>query len=414
MKNLAALALGFLAVTGCAAEELELGSTTGESFEEFQARMYREPSTGFYVIDWDLKISSDEKLYQIWEAKQQGALAVYAAGGQDIVWNATQKKALTYCVSNTFGANKQKVIDSMTAATTQGWERFADVNFTHDTTQDANCTAQNTNVLFDINPVNSQGQYLARAFFPDDGRAARNVLIDNTAFDPQQTGNIPLANIVGHELGHVLGFRHEHIRPEANAAQCAEDNQYRGVTTYDAASVMHYPQCNGTSTTLAFTQKDKDGIALLYGQPGGNMPPTSQITFPANNATVAPTFQVSASIVDTDIAKADLLIDGVLVDTATTAPFVFQVTGLALGAHTLEVLATDEGGGTSTATVSITVANGGQTGEEPDPTNPANPDPSNPNAGPNDVVGGCFAGGSSTGLVMVLALGGLVIRRRRT
>ena len=119
--------------------------------------------------------------------------------------------------------------------------------------QDATCNAQNTNVVFDVNPVNANGQYLARSFFPNSPRAERNVLIDNTAFQPGGTGSVPLANILGHELGHTLGFRHEHIRPEANATQCVEDNQFRGLTTYDSASVMHYPQCNGTSTTLAFT-----------------------------------------------------------------------------------------------------------------------------------------------------------------
>ena len=53
--------------------------------------------------------------------------------------------------------------------------------------------------------------------------ADRNVLVDITAFDPQQTGGIPLGNIMAHELGHTLGFRHGHVRPEANAAESAED-----------------------------------------------------------------------------------------------------------------------------------------------------------------------------------------------
>ena len=81
----------------------------------------------------------------------------------------------------------------------------------------------------------------------------------------------PLAHILGHELGHVLGFRHEHTRPEA--ATCFEDNQWRPLTPYDSSSIMHYPQCNGTSSDLSFTAKDAQGVAALYGAPGGNPPP---------------------------------------------------------------------------------------------------------------------------------------------
>ncbi|MCX5741499.1 MAG: matrixin family metalloprotease [Proteobacteria bacterium] len=408
-KVLTAATLGLLAMTGCADSGDEYSSTAGKSFEEFKASVYREPGTGFYIVDWDYKLTSDAALHELWASMQQGQLAVYAQGGQDIVWSAAQVKALTYCVSDAFAGNKQKVIDAMAAATEQGWEKFANVNFTHDATQDANCTAANTNVMFDVNPVNSGGQYLARSFFPNDTRDVRNVLIDGDSFNPAATGNIPLGNILGHELGHVLGFRHEHIRPEANATQCAEDNNFRGVTTYDSASVMHYPQCNGTSTTLAFTQRDKDGVALIYGQPGGNMGPTAQFTFPADGATVAPTFQVQASIVDTDLVKADLYVDGALMDTVASSPFIFQVSALALGAHDLEIRATDMGGTTTIATVAVTVANGGQTGN---PDN--NPDPTNPNTTPpQDIVGGCSTGGSSGGLLLALALGGLVIRRRK-
>lgn len=71
------------------------------------------------------------------------------------------------------------------------------------------------------------------------------------------------ANTLGHELGHVLGFRHEHTRPESGT--CFEDNNWRPLTPYDSSSIMHYPQCNGSSDDLSMTSTDVAGVVALYG-----------------------------------------------------------------------------------------------------------------------------------------------------
>jgi serine protease len=252
---------------GCTEEAPATSTNQAPSWEEFRAGVYQETfEDGHFIVNGDVAIADEKQLYEFWESLQQGGLIVNRVGGSDDKWNDTQKLNLTYCISNGFGTNKTRMVNAMATATAK-WKSLGNISFTYVPAQDATCTASNTNVTFDVRQVTGQS-YLARAFFPSSPRSSRNVLVDTSSF-----GNVgwPLENILGHELGHTLGFRHEHTRPEAGT--CFEDNNWRPLTPYDSASIMHYPQCNGSSQNLNWTQRDADGIAALYGAPGGNPPP---------------------------------------------------------------------------------------------------------------------------------------------
>jgi len=264
MNRVVSTLAGLSLLAGCGGEVSKQdpeGVSQGLTYEQFRDELaVYEPEYGVYVANGDEAFEGEAQLREFYEASiKPGALAIYRTGGADVKWNASQAVNLTYCVSTKFGSNYSAVVNAMTSAA-GAWEAAARVNFIHLSQFDGDCTARQNGVLFDVNPVNSQ-QYLARAFFPNSSRRSRNVLIANSSF-----GNIKpwsLTGVLRHELGHTIGFRHEHTRPEAGT--CFEDNQWRALTPYDSSSVMHYPQCNGTNNgDLVLTSLDKSGAASAY------------------------------------------------------------------------------------------------------------------------------------------------------
>lgn len=244
----------------------------GLSFEDFEATVFKEPfEGGKYIVNGDTPIANRKQLREFFEKNvkphQTTRLVLHQVGGLDAKWNDQQKSKLSYCVSNSFGSRHASVIQQMNGATAE-WEKVSAVDFVHDSSQDASCNPSNNAVVFDVRPVNVDGEYLARAFFPNEPRSARNVLIDESSFQLPANEKLQLAGILRHELGHTLGFRHEHTRPESGT--CFEDRNWRPLTSYDAFSVMHYPQCNGQGDwSLNLTDRDRNATACLYGPAQG-------------------------------------------------------------------------------------------------------------------------------------------------
>lgn len=243
------------------------------SFEEFRAQTLFIEELGKFYVNGDTPILNEKLLREFWELNIQTSptdcgeavceFSVITVGGLDQIWSQAARHALSYCVSTAFGSRHASVVADMAAASAS-WSAVADLNFVYTPTEDQDCNAHNTRVLFDVRPVNAGGQFLAAAFFPNDPRAKRSLVIDPSSFQLDPNGNLTLRGILRHELGHTIGGRHEHTRPEAGT--CFEDANWRGVTNYDAFSVMHYPQCNGLGDwTLSLTARDQNGIACLYG-----------------------------------------------------------------------------------------------------------------------------------------------------
>jgi hypothetical protein len=124
---------------------------------------------------------------------------------------------------------------------------------------------------FAFGQFSAPGLY-AVAFFPNDTYERRWVHIGPATFvTPNDFDPI---GVLRHELGHVLGFRHEHIRPEAKPGPQVGEIQESWVvgsidgenlTDYDSQSVMHYPMSNGKRTMdFKLSDKDKASFRDLY------------------------------------------------------------------------------------------------------------------------------------------------------
>lgn len=234
-----------------------------------------------YIVEGDLLLDEDQiELYArqrealnmvqmvgliaITQPSQSDALVGIAQNGRIVRWHP--HTILTYCIlKNTFVSeqNYQLVRDNMRRAATE-WEQTCGVRFEHRAEFDNQSGTTNPGVLFMVRGFNADGNLIASAFFPNDSAKRRQILIDPSYF----VTHFDKVGVLRHELGHVLGFRHEHIRSGA-PPDCPDERLFGAtpLTAYDPKSVMHY-FCGGVgSKDLAITEVDRQGAQKVYGPP---------------------------------------------------------------------------------------------------------------------------------------------------
>ena len=185
--------------------------------------------------------------------------------GEDAYWRPGDR-AITYavdCASFPSAAACATVTQAMRAAT-RAWTdacTSCGLSFRQVTTTGTpvpNDSAAGPRFVVRYTPQNAG--YIAVAFFPGDPAFKRYVYVApsyfQTSFD--RTG------VLRHELGHVLGYRHEHIRDIAGCYY--EDNRWRPLTAYDPHSVMHYFCGSGGTMSLSLTASDRAGHRAFYGR----------------------------------------------------------------------------------------------------------------------------------------------------
>lgn len=172
--------------------------------------------------------------------------------------------------------NKREIIKTTLRTAMDDWEKICGVQFKE---------AQGSDKWDVVVYYGGATTRHARASFPDDLKH-QDIEIDEPFFS--DTAKYSQVGVLRHELGHILGFVHEHLNASkdcttdqareiatelafGNAAQAAGIYKY-GFTLarlgdYDKKSVMHYPWLCGGGGNLTFSEMDKKIAQLVYGAP---------------------------------------------------------------------------------------------------------------------------------------------------
>jgi hypothetical protein len=267
--------------------------------------------TKYYFVESDRRINEDQLLiyaselniqYAKWRTLQSQPLAVRRLAAASVDAGLVSEKEsgkivrwvpgseITYCVMrHSFGNGSQAnehynfVVNEIKNAAS-AWSSIPNATvpkFVHLRELDNSPPTQTPNgVTFAVWSIDLPGSVIASAFFPNDPQSNWNVLIDPGAYFGHGL-SFDRVGVLRHELGHVLGFRHEHPRTEAPlVCQTLEvfDNQVIPLGEYDPVSVMHY-FCRGFNDPdqealnvqrrkLMLTPLDIQGTRLVYPPAG--------------------------------------------------------------------------------------------------------------------------------------------------
>jgi hypothetical protein len=217
----------------------------------------------YFIIEGDLRLTEQEldafvvdKKIREARAKVSPELILNRIHGNDDYYTSISDRTLTYMVDRaSFGStsNQAAIVEDNLRLAADNWEQSCPeckIKFVQ------RLEGQPVNFVVRFHDVH--GAYIAASFFPHDDKTRRVFNIDPSYFST----TFDKVGVLRHELGHILGYRHEHIRGIAGCY--SEAGQWRPLTPYDSKSVMHY-FCGGAgSLSLQLTTSDIQGHRGLY------------------------------------------------------------------------------------------------------------------------------------------------------
>lgn len=215
-------------------------------------------------------IHNQRRRYNIedFKSRDQVAITGEVLNGQIVRWD--ESNVISYCF-NKFSFASQEEYELVRTHMTQAvkdWEATCGVKFEYkEEFDDDRLFHGNENVSFVVAKDPFNNRYFALAFFPYDPKSRRTVWAMNPFFHT----DLSQAGILRHEIGHILGFRHEQAREDAHPSCKGElvgpGRKLYIMMEYDPKSVMHYLCGDMGSKELLITASDKKGAQLYYGPP---------------------------------------------------------------------------------------------------------------------------------------------------
>lgn len=258
------------------------------SFEEFKS--WAEPHGDSFLIEFDFPIKDEAELRAHYEERfvaqrQKSAVRLTTTGAVgcsalsptciDDKFYAGQQRDLRYCIDDAFDFLKPNMVTAMAAAGSAwkapgAWSNASHVKLTYVPTHDSACGIDDplpSGVYF---KVARWDQAKACAFWPS-GRTCAGLDGRTVAYGPSGFSSSEMQEVMIHEIGHVLGMHHEHLRLDApNGSTCAWANEMRFLTAVDTVSIMAYKvawdPC-GLTGGVTVSAGDAAGIRRLYGVP---------------------------------------------------------------------------------------------------------------------------------------------------
>lgn len=237
----------------------------------FIATLVEAPrGAGKYIVEGDLLLSRSEIESYLKRLKSPNSpqvsseeLIVNVTGGRFDYLRDPKQRQMAYIVeASNFPSdqaaqqarvNFRRAADDWEAVCPKCGVRFVEASA-------ADVSSGKVHPYFVVRYENVEGGPIARAFFPSSAPDDRSLVVFPAYFTADL--GFDRVGVMRHEIGHILGYRHEHIR---NIPGCyTEGSDWSPLTPYTPNSVMHY-FCGGRgSFDLTIRETDRRGHRCLY------------------------------------------------------------------------------------------------------------------------------------------------------